>query len=211
MKEYDVKITETLERTVTVQAESREEAQEQVEQKWNDSVYVLDAEDFTHADFAVTGERSMEKARMSVLLVEPEQHPKLVEIDPGLKSLQAAVGGDIEVVYPYSDPVGIVCGEESKLRGLPLNRALRDENGDVYDIVAGNFLVVGLSEDDFCSLTPEQANKFEALFHRPELFIRMGRSIAAMPIPDDIVAERQAAREKAAKAKAKPVPERDAI
>lgn len=90
MKEYDVKITETLERTVTVQAESREEAQEQVEQKWNDSVYVLDAEDFTHADFAVTGERSMEKARMSVLLVEPEQHPKLVEIDPGLKSLQAA-------------------------------------------------------------------------------------------------------------------------
>ncbi len=37
--------------------------------------------------------------------------------------------------------------------GLPLNRALRDEDGQMYDAVAGTFLVVGLGEEDFASLT----------------------------------------------------------
>ena len=27
---------------------------------------------------------------------------------------------------------GVVCNEEGKLEGLPLNRALRDEDGDIY-------------------------------------------------------------------------------
>lgn len=49
----------------------------------------------------------------------------------------------------------IVCNEEAKLEGLPLNRALRDEDGDIYDIVAGTFMVVGLTEDSFGSLTPD--------------------------------------------------------
>ena len=31
--------------------------------------------------------------------------------------------------------------EEGKLDGLPLNRALRDDNGEIYDVVAGSFLV----------------------------------------------------------------------
>ena len=43
--------------------------------------------------------------------------------------------------------------------GLPLNRALRDENGEMYDAIAGDFLVVGLGEEDFASLTPELAQK----------------------------------------------------
>ena len=46
-----------------------------------------------------------------------------------------------------------VCNEEGKLEGLPLNRALRDEDGDIYDVVAGTFMVVGLTDDSFGSLT----------------------------------------------------------
>lgn len=59
------------------------------------------------------------------------------------------VGGCIEAVYPFDDPVAIVCNEEAKLEGLPLNRALRDEDGDIYDIVAGTFMVVGLTGRQF--------------------------------------------------------------
>ena len=54
------------------------------------------------------------------------------------------------------DSVALVCNEEGKLEGLPLNRALRDEDGDIYDVVAGTFLVVGLTDDSFGSLTVEQ-------------------------------------------------------
>lgn len=70
-----------------------------------------------------------------------------------------------------------VCHEEGKLIGLPLNRSLED-----YDIIAGTFIIVGLSEDDFCSLTPEQTEKYRQKYETPEAFIRIGRSIISMPI-----------------------------
>ena len=57
------------------------------------------------------------------------------EIDPGLHSLQAEVGGDIATAYPFSDPVGLVCNDEGKLIGLELNRGLRDEHGEIYDVI----------------------------------------------------------------------------
>jgi len=56
---------------------------------------------------------------MKVLMVEPGKSPYAAEIESGLKSLQAAVGGDIQAVYPYEDPVALICNEEGKLMGLP--------------------------------------------------------------------------------------------
>ena len=111
----------------------------------------------------------------------------LLTIGSDLESLQAAVGGSIEVVYPFEDNVGLIMNEEGKIEGLPLNRALRDDRGELYDIIAGDFLVVGLTEDDFGSLSQEQMDKFEKLFHQPECFMKMGRSIMALPLPDDLV------------------------
>ena len=93
---------------------------------------------------------------LSVLKIAPGQYPQQVEIDNDLKALQQAVGGSIGASYPFADdPVAIVYADDGKLMGLPLNRALRDENGEMYDAVAGTFLVVGLGEEDFASLTPE--------------------------------------------------------
>ena len=51
MKEYAVKITETLEKVVCVQAHNREEAEEIAEENWNNSEYILDAENFVCARF----------------------------------------------------------------------------------------------------------------------------------------------------------------
>lgn len=122
---------------------------------------------------------------MTVLLVEPEKHPQAVEIGSDLKSLQNAVGGMIEAVYPFEENVGLIVNEEGKLNGLPLNRALKDENGEVLDVMAGTFLVTGFSEEGFCSLTKEQTEKFQQEFYQPEAFVRMGNSIMAIPIPEE--------------------------
>ena len=54
MKEYDVKITETLEKTVTVQAESHDAAEEQVRAAYYNSEYILDSENFTGVAFGTT-------------------------------------------------------------------------------------------------------------------------------------------------------------
>jgi len=69
---------------------------------------------------------------LSVLKIAPGQYPQQVEIDNDLKALQEAVGGTIAAVYPFADPVAIICHDEGKLMGLPLNRALRDEDGQMY-------------------------------------------------------------------------------
>ena len=116
--------------------------------------------------------------------------PQQVEIDNDLKALQQAVGGSIGASYPFADPVAIVYNDDGKLMGLPLNRALRDENGEMYDAVAGTFLVVGLGEEDFASLTPEMAQKYEQLFHQPEAFLKLGNRLLVLPVPDEPPAEK---------------------
>ena len=124
---------------------------------------------------------------MTVLMVEPNRYPEPAEIGTDLAAMQTAVGGNIEVVYPFDEPVGLVMNEEGKINGLPLNRALRDEQGEIYDVVAGPFMVVGLTEDSFGSLTPDQLQKFGEMFHQPEMFMKMGKGIMALPLPDDRV------------------------
>ncbi len=107
---------------------------------------------------------------MNVLVVGPMKRPYLKDIDPDLHSLQEEVGGYIEAIYPYKDLVGLVCNEEGKLDGFPLNRAIYGENGEMTDIIAGTFLIVGLSEDNFTSLPDKLAEKYTKLFESPEVF-----------------------------------------
>ena len=83
MKEYDVKITETLEKTVTVQAESHDAAEEQVRAAYYNSEYILDSENFTGVAFGTTEEREVQKEQadtMNVLLVKPFMYPQAVQI-----------------------------------------------------------------------------------------------------------------------------------
>ena len=114
-----------------------------------------------------------EKNTLSVLQIAPGQHPKPIEIDNDLKALQQAVGGSIGASYPFEDLVAIVYNDDGKLMGLPLNRALRDESGEAYDVVAGTFL--------------ELTQKYEELFHQPETFMRLGRQMLVLPVPDENV------------------------
>ena len=135
--------------------------------------------------FAIRNGEAQEHAapeKMTVLVVEPMKEPYVKEIDPGLHALQAEVGGDIGAAYPFRDPVALVCNDEGKLIGLDLNRGLRDENGELYDIMAGTFLVVGLGEEDFASLSPELAQKYMEHFRQPEQFISLGGQIIALPV-----------------------------
>ena len=135
--------------------------------------------------FAIRNGEAQEHAapeKMTVLVVEPMKEPYVKEIDPVLHALQAEVGGDIGATYPFSDPVALVCNDEGKLIGLDLNRGLRDENGEIYDIMAGTFLVVGLGEEDFTSLSPELAQKYTEHFRQPEQFISLGGQIIAVPV-----------------------------
>lgn len=128
------------------------------------------------------GEAAEQEKKVLAVVIEPEKKPQVLEIDGSLAGLQALVGGDIQAVYPYDDPVAIICNEEGKLMGLPLNRALRDDAGEIYDIVVGTFAVVGLTEDSFGSLNSALAQKYAQLFEQPEQFAKLGDRIVAIPL-----------------------------
>lgn len=124
---------------------------------------------------------------MKILMVEPGKMPCETEINSGLEALQKAVGGHIQAVYPYEDPVAIVCNEEGKIMGMPLNRALSDEDGNIYDIIAGNFLIVGLGEESFSDLSPDLMEKYSEQFKHPEKFVRIAGKYLAVkqPLPEE--------------------------
>ena len=121
---------------------------------------------------------------MNVLMVEPGKAPYETQIGNDLRSMQGAVGGYIQAVYPYEEPIAVVCNEEGKLDGLPLNRALRDPDGDIYDIIAGNFFIVRLGESDFTDLPHELAERFAEQFRQPEIFMRVNGKIIAAPMDE---------------------------
>ena len=143
-----------------------------------------------------SGSEPERDSTISVLVVEPGKEPYAKEIDSGLESLQHEVGGYIQAVYPFEEPVAIVCNEEAKLEGLPLNRALRDEDGDIYDIVAGTFMVVGLTDDSFGSLTPELMQQFTDHFKSPEQFAKLGDRIVAIPMISEEQQKQEAKEQK---------------
>lgn len=123
-------------------------------------------------------------ALIRVVLCKPRKKACITTIANTLESLQQIVGGCIEAIYPFDDPVAIICNEEGKINGLELNRALQDENGRVYDILAGTFLIVGLGKEDFASLTPEYQEKYRKLFEFPEVFLSANGGILAVCIDD---------------------------
>jgi hypothetical protein len=125
---------------------------------------------------------------MKVLLVEPGKAPKETELEDTLEAMQKAVGGLMEAVYPFEDTVALICNEEGKLLGLPLNRALYSpEDGKLYDIVAGTFFLCSAPADSekFDSLSEEQLRHYRRLFQMPELFLRLNGRLAVLPAKEE--------------------------
>lgn len=46
---------------------------------------------------------------MQVVIVEPEKKPFVQNIDDTLTSMQQIVGGPIQAVYPFEEPVALIC------------------------------------------------------------------------------------------------------
>ena len=72
MKEFEVTITETLQKSITVEAATKEEAQAMVEEMWDKGDGVLDAVHFVGAEFCCNDGQEIEADKpIEVLLVEP--------------------------------------------------------------------------------------------------------------------------------------------
>lgn len=109
---------------------------------------------------------------MRILVVEAGRLPAVREIDGSLESMQKIVGGLIQAVYPFEEPVALICNDEGKINGLPMNRRIRE----IDDIIHGTFLICAAPTDSehFASLSDEQIKRCAERFHFPEIFMSLG-------------------------------------
>ncbi len=121
--------------------------------------------------------------KITVLAVEPGKYPKVIELEDSLESMQKFLGGYIEEYMPFDDDVAIVCNEEGKMTGSEFNRAIRDENGNIQDIIAGKFFVcyAPIESENFQSMPKELMDKYREKFKYPERFEKEGSEIKAIP------------------------------
>lgn len=104
---------------------------------------------------------------MTVLVVEPGYEPYEKTIPHDIHAMQELVGGLITAIYPYIEMVAIVANDEGILLGMDFNRSVEGGYGGVF----GPFFVCGLEESDFCSLPPDQMERFKKKFYHAELLL----------------------------------------
>lgn len=103
---------------------------------------------------------------MKVLVIAPDKEPVVQDIDGSLKSMQAVVGGYIQAYYPWWEEVAIICNDEGKIKGLPLNRPIFGERGEFLDFIAGTFFICGAPADgeNFTDIPKDLIEHYSKIF-----------------------------------------------
>lgn len=134
---------------------------------------------------------SVTDRKITVLLVKPKMRPVVVTIADNYEAMQAVVGGNIEEYMPFDDEVALVCNREGKLIGLPMNRAIHGNDGEINDIIAGDFFLAfaPVESETYLDMPKEMLDKYAKRFKNAERFERTESGFKAIqykPIRDDM-------------------------
>lgn len=100
------------------------------------------------------------------MILEPGKHAEVRFICP--KEIASILGGEPEITEPM-EGIALAVNEEGKIEGLPLNRSLQDDEGNILDIYAGTMVFLACTkEQELHSLTDEQVILLLAEFGEPE-------------------------------------------
>ena len=120
----------------------------------------------------------MKEDVIRVVICEPGKAAYGKEIRSDGKTIREILGGSIESHHPFwpekaedSSTMLILCNEGGKILELPCCRALTDDDGFVYDIVHGTFIICAANRQSgcFCSLSPIQEEIAMQTFGKPEM------------------------------------------
>ena len=114
---------------------------------------------------------------MKVLIVEPGKRPIKADIDHTLHNLQKVVGGHIQAIYPWDDPVALVCDEEGLLNDSEFNRFIHPNT-----FIFGTFFLCGIGDENFTDLPDDLAEKYEAMLRAPQILVKTPEGITAMRV-----------------------------
>lgn len=83
--------------------------------------------------------------KIKVLLVEPNEEPKQVEIENTEDTIEKVVGGKLEYIKLESN-IMLICNKNAKKQDLEFNRVIKN------DVIAGTFIVTGYNKGAITSL-----------------------------------------------------------
>ena len=120
------------------------------------------------------------KKMMNVLVVEAGKKAVVTEIEDTLDTMQAIVGGYIDVTYPFPDPVGIILNDEGIYNDACLPNRFVAQEGTISGILCGTFIVAGLYKENFRSLTKKEMEYYLHYYNEdngPQFYIQAGEKI----------------------------------
>ena len=119
---------------------------------------------------------------INVIYVEPGKEARTIEMKDELSEMQNLVGGLIEEYMPFEDEVAIICNDEGKMNGMPLNRGIADDNGKLIDIIAGPFFIAyaPVESEKYLSMPKDLEEKYTEKFRQPEQFFKTADGIKAV-------------------------------
>lgn len=117
---------------------------------------------------------------INILIVEPGKAPRPAVIPNTLETVEAALGGSVQVGCFLPERVLLISRENTD--SLAPNRRMPQGNG----YVSGTFILCGIPEEgcEFASLTAKQQEEFQGIFAKPGEFMMIGGTVYTDP--DDV-------------------------
>ncbi len=93
---------------------------------------------------------------IKIIVIENGKFPEVKEVTDNLEIYREIVGGNIECLT-LSNGLIIICNEEGKLLGLPVNKVQLEEVSYCFgDCIHGNYFLARCDEEgEFISVTQE--------------------------------------------------------
>ena len=112
---------------------------------------------------------------INTISVEPKRRAEIKRISTETGMLEAELDArHYEIVYPFANEkcVAVIKDEFASLDGKPFNRAFYSDKAEenVETILQGKFLIVGVTEDSFRDLGPDEVEHYFKRFELPENF-----------------------------------------
>ena len=135
---------------------------------------------------------------INVIYVEPGKEARTIEMKDELSEMQNLVGGLIEEYMPFEDDVAIICNDEGKMRGMPLNRGICSDDGTLIDIIAGPFFIAyaPVESERFLSMPKELEEKYTEKLYRAYITKGWGKSkirfeLRRKGLPDSLISQQE--------------------
>ena len=110
---------------------------------------------------------------MRALLCEPMRDPVVINTDDSLFAFQRLLGSHVDIADDFLDSIAVVYNELDYQPSLGNVFFFCDARGRLRHTAYGKILVIGVKDEEPCSLTDEQIKQYSRIFRSTVLYFHM--------------------------------------